>query len=174
MLKRQIVSSLGRQHWRRNRTSTHGLRTGRPLCLLALTFGFMRVPTTLSGLLLIVRLRRWMRRASRRGRGAGSLPFQISALLVIPGRLVVGLLVLVEAGVQAVFGQFESLFDDECRVGVIDEVVVCDPIVLDRVIDESAQKRDIGSGANLQIEVGVRGRTRQPWIHDDGLRVTVN
>src|SRR5690348_17934183 len=113
MLKRQIVSNLGRQHWRRNRTSTHGLRTGRPLCLIALTFGFMRVPTTLSGLLLIVRLRGWMRRACRRGRGARSFPFQVSALLVVPGRLVIGLLVLVEAGVQAIFRELESFFNNE-------------------------------------------------------------
>src|SRR5437660_10780161 len=98
MLKRQIVSSLGRQHWRRNRTSTHGLRTSRPLCLMALTYGFMRVRTTLSGLALIVRLRRWMRRASIRGRGAVGPPIQISALLLITDHRVVACLDYVEAG----------------------------------------------------------------------------
>src|SRR5579864_8598163 len=139
MLKRQIVSNLGRQHWRRNRTSTHGLGAGRPLCLISLTFGILRGSATLPWLLLIVRLRRWMRGACRCGRGGGGFPFKVSALLVIPRRLVVGLLVLIEAGVQAVFGELESFFNNERRVGVIDEVVVGDAIVLDRVIDESAQ-----------------------------------
>src|ERR1700739_2480984 len=149
MLERQIVSSFGRQHGRRNRTSTHRLGPGGTLCLVSLAFRFVRGVTTLSWLLLIVGLRGWMCGTGSGGGRCGRLAFQIPAFLVVPRGLVVGFLVLIETGVQAVFRQLEAFFDDEGGIRVVDEVVVRDPIILDRVIDNATQKRDIGSGANL-------------------------
>ena len=60
----------------------------------------------------------------------------------------------VEPGEQSVFRKFESFLHDEGGVGVIDEVVFGDAIVLDRVVDQAAEKGDVSAGANLQEEIG--------------------
>src|SRR6185369_931327 len=71
----------------------------------------------------------------------------VAAGFVIPGFLVVGF--TVEAGEQPVFGKLEPVFYDESGIGVVDEVIFRDPAVLDRVIDDSAEKSDISAGSNL-------------------------
>ena len=55
----------------------------------------------------------------------------VSAFLVVPGALVVGLGRLIEAGEQSIFRQLESVFDDERGVGVVDQIFVRDAVVLD-------------------------------------------
>ena len=54
----------------------------------------------------------------------------VAALLVVPGRLVVGLGRGIEAGEQAVFRQLESVLDDERGVGVVDQILVRNAVVL--------------------------------------------
>ena len=75
--------------------------------------------------------------------------------------------------IQAVLGQLEPFLDDERRVGVVDEIVVRDPIVLDGVVDQAAEKRDVGAGANLQEQVGGGRRPREARIDDDHLGVAL-
>src|SRR5207302_9868180 len=73
----------------------------------------------------------------------------VVAIFVSPRRAIVGLRASVEARVQPIFRQLEAIFYDERGIGVVDEIVVCDAIVFDRVTDDSAEKRDIGPGPNL-------------------------
>ena len=94
------------------------------------------------------------RRSSRAGRyGFARL---VAARLVIPGGLVVGLSLGVEARIQAVVRQLEAVFDEERRVGVVDEILVGDAIVLERVVDDAAEESDVATGTNLQEQVGLR------------------
>ena len=85
-------------------------------------------------------------------RGAGRYGFAslIAARLVIPSGLVVGLSLGVEARVEAVVRQLEAIFDEERRVGVIDEILVGNAIVLERVVDDPAEESDVATGTNLQ------------------------
>src|ERR1700690_1818968 len=98
---------------------------------MALAFTILRVAAVLSGSSAGLRLVR-LYRASRSRRGAtrnisvdsrwcrgNRLARFVSAFLVVPGAFVVGLGRLIEAGEQAVFRQFESVFDDERSVGVV-------------------------------------------------------
>src|SRR6202521_5825120 len=50
--------------------------------------------------------------------------FEVSALFVVPGGFVVHLFFRIEAGVEAIVGQFKSFFNNEGGVGVVDEVVL--------------------------------------------------
>ena len=111
-----------------------------------------------------------MHRRGRHHRLAG----QVSAFFVIPGGLVVDLLLGIEAGVQAVFGKLESVFNNESRVGVVDQIFVRDAIVLDRVIDQPAKKSNVRSGANLHINIRSRCGPREARIYDNGFRVAMN
>ncbi len=99
---------------------------------------------------------------------------QITALFIIPAGFVVSLLACVKAGIQAVIGKLETLLDDECRVGVVDKVVLGDAVVLERVPDHTAQKCNVGAGTDLKIEIGGSGGARETWINHDGLRVTMD
>src|ERR1700674_1879495 len=57
-------------------------------------------------------------------RDCRSFSFEVSALFVVPGGFVVHLLFRIEAGVEAIVGQFKSFFNNEGGVGVVDEVVL--------------------------------------------------
>src|ERR1700682_1269125 len=54
------------------------------------------------------------------------LSFEVSALFVIPGGFVVHLFFRIEAGVEAIVGEFKSFFNNEGGVGVVDQVILCD------------------------------------------------
>src|SRR5256714_7077752 len=114
-------------------------------------------------------------RAVRRTRAGRAFVFRadVAALFVVPGRLVVSHPPGVEAGEQAVFGQLESVFDDEGGVGVVDEVISGEAIILDGVVDEAAEEGYVRARAYLQEEVGGRRRAREPRVNDDHLRVAV-
>src|SRR6267143_642752 len=70
--------------------------------------------------------------------------------------------------------KLESLLNDERRVGVIDEIVVGDAVVLQRVVDYPAEKGDVGAGTNLKIQIRSRGCPREARIDYNGLRIAVN
>src|SRR5438270_5021022 len=91
----------------------------------------------------------------------------IIAFLIIPGCLVVNMGVVVEAGIQTVLRQFESIFDDEGGVGVIRQIILGEAIVLDAVVDQTAEKGNVGAGTNLQKEIGVGSGSRKPRIYAD-------
>ena len=54
-----------------------------------------------------------------------------TALFIVPARFVVHLSRRIEPGIQAIIGKLESFFDDKSGVGEVDDVVFCDPIVID-------------------------------------------
>src|SRR5205823_3091130 len=86
-----------------------------------------------------------VRRQRGRRRPSGS-----SSRFVVPRRLVVFVLGGVEARIEAVLRQLESFLDDKGGVCVVDEVLVRETVVLNRVVDQTAQKCDIRSSANLK------------------------
>src|SRR5579871_2667544 len=116
-----------------------------------------------AGSLRILLRRGWSRR----------LAGEIATFFIVPGRLVVGFLFWIETRIQAIIRQLESVFDDEGRVCVIDEVVVRNAILLDGVVDQAAEERDIGSGTDLQIKVRRRSSPREARVDHDGLRIAV-
>src|SRR5271166_3274280 len=128
------------------------------------------------------RKRCWRRRSARRCRwrdffgwrcGDG-FTAEVAAFLIVPGLFVVNLLLWVKARVEAIFGQLESVFDNEGGVRVIDQVILGDAIVLDGVADYAAEKRDVGPRADLYVQIGIRCRTRKAGIDDNRLRVAMN
>ena len=146
MLQVEIVGNVGRQRWRRRRS------TVRPRASRAhrLTRSRLHLLPT-----------------------HGRLPGQIAAGFVIPSGLVVAVRGRIEAGIQAIVGKLETLFDDERRVGVVDQVLLGDPVVLQGVADDTAQKGDVGARTNLQEEVGLRCGTGEARIDYDHLGVAV-
>src|SRR6516164_3557127 len=77
---------------------------------------------------------------------------EIASRLVVPCVLVVGFLVGVPAGKETVVGKLEAFFDDQCGVGVVDEVLLGHSIMLQGVIDEPAKEGYVGAGTNLKKE----------------------
>src|SRR6266849_9350395 len=73
-------------------------------------------------------------------RDCRSFSFEVSAPFVIPGGFVVHLLFRIEAGIEAIVGQFKSFFNNEGGVGVVDEVIFGDAVVFDGVSDHSAKE----------------------------------
>src|SRR4030081_3027502 len=61
---------------------------------------------------------------------ATSVAGYIAALFVVAPRLVVSLSGGIEARVQAVLGKLKAFFDNERRVGEVDQVVFGDAVVL--------------------------------------------
>src|SRR6202165_4478218 len=99
--------------------------------------------------------------------------FEVSALFVVPGGFVVHLLFRVEAGVEAIVGEFKSFFNDKCSVGEVDEVVLGDAVVFEGVANYAAEEGDVGAGTDLHIHVRVCGGASQARIDDDGFCVAV-
>jgi hypothetical protein len=94
-------------------------------------------------------------------------------LLVVPGRLVVAVILAVEARVQTVLRQLESFLHDECGVRIVDEIVVGDVPVGERVVDQPAEEGDVTAGTNLEKEIGVCRGPREARIDDDHLGVAL-
>src|ERR1035438_5221314 len=91
--------------------------------------------------------------------GWGLLNAKASAAFIVPGRPVISLRCLIEAGVQPILGEFEAFFDDECGVGEIDQILMGDTLILESVAEDAAQEGDVGASANLQMEIGSRSGT---------------
>src|ERR1700676_2079820 len=90
-------------------------------------------------------------------RDSRSFSFEVSALFVVPGGFVVHLLFRIEAGVEAIVGEFKSFFNNEGGVGVVDEVILGDAVVFDGIANYAAEECDIGAGSDLHVHVGIRG-----------------
>ena len=70
--------------------------------------------------------------------------------LITPARLVVCLLLLVPTGEEA-FLESEPFLDEERRVGMQRYVFTLIGIMGQRVVDQTAEKRDIRSGADRDV-----------------------
>src|SRR5258705_6153300 len=87
-------------------------------------------------------------RSSSRLRAADAST-NVTAFFVIPGRFVIDLRRSIKSGIQAIFRQLESFFDDESGVCVVDNVVSGDAIVLDCVLNQPTKKRDVCARTDL-------------------------
>src|ERR1700675_89002 len=165
MLERQVVSRFwGKQRHRRDAALCPG---GSGTLISGCTSGIR----LLSVFLLCLSTCMAMSGACRDCR---SFSFEVPALFVVPGRFVVHLRFRIEAGVEAIVGEFKSFFNNEGGIGVVDEVIFGDAVVFDGVANYAAEKCDVGAGADLYVHVRVCGGAGQAWINDDGFRVTVN
>src|ERR1700675_4166495 len=133
MLERQVVSRFwGKQRHRRDAAlcpggsgtlmsgCTGGIRLLR-VCLVAL-FTCMAMPGVC--------------------RDSCSFSFEVSALFVIPGGFVVHLRFRIEAGIEAIVGEFKPFFNNEGGVGVVDQVILGDAVIFDGVANYAAEKGD--------------------------------
>src|SRR5262249_3546762 len=119
MLERKIVSRIGRQSW--------GRRRGGWLSANGHDFGRRWRRCSFGGR---CRRGRAVTGGNRRSGGTGHVP----TFFVIPGGNVILPGGRIEAGEQPVVGKFESLLDDEGRVGVIGNVFLGVAVVLDGVV----------------------------------------
>ena len=79
-----------------------------------------------------------------------------SIVLIIPSGFVVGLLVCVPPREVSVLER-KTAFDDEGCVSVkLDVVLVVEP-VLERVVNQSTEKRNVGAGTNRHVDIGHGG-----------------
>src|ERR1700689_1977307 len=92
-------------------------------------------------------------RSSLRDRVRGRLTACIVTFLVVPRRPVVRLRGRIESGIESVFGQLEAFLYDKRRVSVVGKIFFRNAVVLERVVQHSAQKRNIRSGANLEEQI---------------------
>src|SRR5438874_1322048 len=100
-------------------------------------------------------------------RGAGGFhPF------VLPGRVVVLLLLRIPAGKEAVevLCVLELLVDDHRRVRERLDVLVEPALVLEDVVDDPAEERDVAAGPDRDVQVRHRARAREPRVDVDQLR----
>src|SRR5262249_7523044 len=97
----------------------------------------------------------------------------VVARLVYPGRAIVVAARLGIAQEQAVLVA-EALLHQERGIGEVGGVFVLDLVVLQTVVDEPEQERDVGPLPDRCIEVGDRGGAREARIDDDELRATVS
>src|SRR6516164_406606 len=102
---------------------------------------------------------------ARRCRCPGSVfAGQVTAFLVVPAGLVVGAPLGVVAREKAVLRKLESILDYKRGIGEIDKVVLGDTIVLESVADQPAEKRNVRSCPDLQEQVSISRRAREPRI----------
>src|SRR5260370_42242915 len=86
---------------------------------------------------------------------------------VIPRGLFVTLRLGVKAGEHTirVGGQLEIVFDDERSVGVGDQGIFGEAVVLDGIMNETAGETHVPPGPDLAEEVGDRGRAPERPIN---------
>src|SRR5690606_21436270 len=82
------------------------------------------------------------------------------------GLVAVGTLLGVVAAEQAIL-EAVAFADDKRHVGVVAHVLVLDLVVLDQVVDQTTEERDIRAGTNGRVIVGHRGSTGEAWIDHD-------
>src|SRR4029077_16845903 len=92
---------------------------------------------------------------------------------IVPRAFVVGLFLRIKSGVEPIFRKLESLFDDEGSVRVVDYVVFRDPVILERVVNQSAEKRYIRAGSNLAEKIGSGSGACKARIHHDHLGIAI-
>src|ERR1700694_3690900 len=92
---------------------------------------------------------------------------------IIPRGLVVGLRLGIEPGENAVriARQLKAGFDDECRVREVDQVIFGYAVVLDGIVNDAAEERDVRPRPNLTVEIRHGSRPGEPRIDDNHFRV---
>ena len=98
---------------------------------------------------------------------------QIATLFIVPGSFVICLGAGIKPGKQTVFRQLEAFLHHEGGIGVVEEIILRDAIVLDRVADQSSQKSDVCAGTNLQEEIGSGRRARIARVHHDHFGIAI-
>src|SRR5205085_12655381 len=91
----------------------------------------------------------------------------VAAFLIVPRRLVIGLRGRIESGIQAIVRQLETVLHDVGGVSVVEEIILGDAIVVDRVLDQATEESDVSAGANLAEEIGGGGGAGKPRINHD-------
>src|SRR6516164_7124781 len=109
-------------------------------------------------------------RGSRLARS--SLAREVAALLVIPGTFLVGKCGRVKARKQSVLGKLETLLDHVSGIRVVEKVVFSDAIVFDGVMNEPAQKSNVGPRPDLAEQVSNRSSAGEPRIDNNQLGVS--
>src|SRR6185369_357430 len=116
MLQRKIVGNVRRQHWRWFCSALPG-RSWSTSSLMTTAFrtlfGIFSARTSARGALFVLlglRIRRC---------GGRSRSLHLPAFFIVPHFFVVCYAGRVEAGEQTIFRKFESVFNDECSVGVV-------------------------------------------------------
>src|ERR1700692_242034 len=79
----------------------------------------------------------------------------------------------IESREQSILWKCEALLNDAGGVGVVNEIFLGDPVVLDRGADQPTQERDVAAGANLEEEVGSGGRASESRVYRDQLGIAV-
>src|SRR5258705_13782926 len=116
--------------------------------------------------LLLVSVARYSYRSRRRWTN-------VTAFLIVPGGLVVSLSCGIEPGIQTILPQLESFLNHKYCVRVVYQIVFGNPIVLNCIVDQTAEKRDVDSCPNLNKEVCVGCRSCNARIKANYLRVTL-
>src|SRR5579863_3120656 len=97
-----------------------------------------------------------------------------AAFLIIPRSFVVGVRSGIKSRIQPILGQLESFLNNEGRIRVVDQVIFGVAVILDRVANQSAQKRDVRPSSNLQEEVRGGCRPRKSRVYHNHLGVSVS
>ena len=117
------------------------------------------------------RQRRWRRCGQRIALSRFSR--HLATWLVIPRGLVVGFGRFIKSGIEAVLRQLEAFLNQEGRIRVINEVFLGNAVVLERVVDQTAQKGDVCAGANLQKQISSGSCAGKPRINHDQFGITI-
>src|SRR5580658_766970 len=88
---------------------------------------------------------------------------------IVPGGLIVAVRGGVKSGIEPILRKFESILNNESRVGVIDEIFFGDAVVLDGVPDQAAKKSNVGTRAYLAEKVSGRGSAGKSRIDGNQL-----
>src|SRR4029077_15081750 len=101
----------------------------------------------------------------------GSRLAYVAAFLIVPRSSVVGLRGRIKSRVETVLRQFETLVHDESSAGVIEQVILSYAVILDGVVDHSAEECNVGADSNLKEEIRGRRGARKARIDYDHLCV---
>src|SRR5271167_1253908 len=90
---------------------------------------------------------------------------RVSYTFVVPGGFIVGTRSGIKPGEQPVVRQLEAFLHDERGVRVVDEIILGDAVVFDRVANQPAEERDVGTGANLEEKISGSGRASESRVN---------
>ena len=105
--------------------------------------------------------------------GAARVPARVSPCLIIPRGFIVGSRRRIKSREKPVLRKLEAVLHDKRGVRVVHQIIVCDPVVFDRIADQPAEKCNVRAGANLNEKVGGGRRAGESWVYGDQLGVAV-
>ena len=93
--------------------------------------------------------------------------FAVFVDFVIPGGRVIGVLIFVVAGKQAVM-KGKVFINHEGGIGIIDHIILMKQVVGQDIIDQAAHQGDVGAGPQAHVKVGLgRGPGEAGVNHDE-------